>query len=59
MVISAADGNYSDITSTGLVRSALTGSFELPALPAAATHIYLFFGSIDHRDYSESVCFEV
>ena len=59
MVISAADGQYSDITVTGLVRSALGGSFELPALPVAATHIYLFFGSIDHRDYSESVCFEV
>lgn len=59
MVISAADGHYSEITTTGLVRSALTGSFELPAQPVAATHVYLFFGSLDRRDYSESVCFEV
>ena len=59
MVISAVDGNYSEITATGLVRKALKGSFKLPDLPAAATHIYLFFGSKDHQDYSESVCFEV
>jgi len=59
LVISAADGNYSDITATGIVRNALTGSFELPAQPVAATHIYLFFSSLDRRDYSESVCFEV
>lgn len=59
MVISAGDGNYSEIKVTGIERNALSGSFELPALPAAATHIYLFFGSKDHRDYSESVCFEV
>lgn len=59
MVISAAEDQYSKITATGIERNALGGSFELPALPAGATHIYLFFGSIDHRDYSESVCFEV
>ena len=59
IVISAAEGHYSVITVTGLVRSDLKGSFELPALPVAATHIYLFFGSKDHQDYSESFCFEV
>ena len=59
MVLSAADGKYSDITATGLVRDALKGSFELPQLPVSATHIYLFFASQDHTDYSESVCFEV
>jgi len=59
IIISAADGQYSDITATGIRREALNGSFELPALPIAAKHIYLFFGSIDHRDYSESVCFEL
>jgi len=59
MAISAADGQYSDIVETGILRGQLNGSFELPELPTPATHIYLFFGSKDHRDYSESVCFEV
>ena len=59
MAISAGDGQYSDIVETGILRDQLNGSFELPELPAPATHIYLFFGSKDHRDYSESVCFEV
>ena len=59
MVISGADGHYSEITATGLERRALGGRFELPVLPAPATHIYLFFGAKDRRDYSESVCFEV
>jgi hypothetical protein len=59
MVISAADGHYSEIAGTGIVRMALGGSFELPLLSIAVTHIYLFFGSKDRRDYSESVCFEV
>lgn len=63
MLVSAADGEYSEITETGLTRSQLGGSFELPdttMLPAPGpVHLYLFFGSKDHRDYSESVCFEV
>lgn len=59
LVVSAGDGNYSDILETGIVRGQLNGSFELPQLPSPTTHIYLFFGSKDHRDYSESVCFEV
>lgn len=59
MVISAADGNYSEITGTGITRLALGGSVELPQLSSPATHIYLFFASKDKRDYSESVCFEV
>jgi len=59
MVISAADGKYSDILATGILRGQLNGSFELPALPAPATQIYLFFGSKDRRDYSESACFDV
>ena len=59
MVISAADGHYSELTYTGIVRLDLNGSFELPNLPIAATHLYLFFGSKDRRDYSESICFEV
>ena len=59
MFISAADGKYSAITATGIVRGALNGSFELPEPYKAATHIYLFFTSQDRRDYSESVCFEI
>ena len=59
MVISTVGGIYSDITDTGIVRSDLNGSFELPVKPNAATHIYLFFASRDRSDYSESVCFEI
>ena len=59
MVITSVDGQYSDITTTGIERIALTGSFELPGQLAIATHVYLFFGARDRRDYSESVCFEV
>jgi len=59
MFISAADGSYSELTYTGIVRLDLNGSFELPQLPIAATHLYLFFGSKDRQDYSESVCFEI
>ena len=59
LVISAADGKYSAIMETGIVRGDLNGSFELPENYKAATHIYLFFTSQDHRDYSESICFEI
>jgi len=59
MVVSASDCQYSDITATGITKGNLMGSFELPELSSEATHIYLFFGSKDRRDYSESVCFEV
>jgi len=59
MVISVADGQYSDITVTGITRNELNGSFELPVKPLNATHIYLFFESKDQRNYSESVCFEI
>ena len=61
MVISEADGQYSELKATGLVRGLLGGSFELPSVPQAPSpmHIYLFFASNDRRDYSESVCIEV
>ena len=59
MVISSGDGEYSDISETGILRGQLSGSFELPELSSEASHIYLFFGSRDHRDYSDSVCFEI
>lgn len=59
MVISAAEGHYSDITDTGLMRKSLGGSFELPELEVPATHLYLFFESLDQRYYSDSVCLEI
>jgi len=59
LVISAANGSYSAITETGILRGHLTGSFELPQMPKSATHIYLFFNSQDHINYSDSICFEV
>jgi len=59
MVVSAGAGLYSALLETGIVRNALHGSFELPALAAPATHIYLFFGSNDKQEYTESVCFDI
>ena len=59
MFISAGDGLYSEITATGNLRGNLNGSFELPEMPKAAAHIYLFFTSQDRRNYSESVCLEI
>ena len=59
MAVSAADGHYSAMTSTGLLRSAKNGSFTLPEKPADATHVYLFFASQDGMDYTESVCFQI
>lgn len=59
MVISAGNGTFSYLTSTGLTRGAANGSFELPVIPAEATHLYLFFASADKKDYSVSVCFEI
>ena len=59
MVISAGEGKYSDMKDTGLVRGNLGGTFELPALASPATHVYLFFNSLDQRYYSESVCCEI
>ena len=59
MVISAAEGSYSELTATGILRKNLMGTFELPSLPHPATHIYLFFASMDRSYYSVSVCYEV
>jgi len=59
MMIVASNNKYSYLTPTGLVRGTMDGSFELPAQPKAATHIYLFFASTDKKDYTGSVCFEI
>lgn len=63
MVISSRDGEFSDITPTGIIREDLGGIFSLPDAPMPQSpgpmHLFLFFASRDYRDYSESVCFEV
>ncbi|HET6556791.1 MAG TPA: hypothetical protein VFG54_05715 [Prolixibacteraceae bacterium] len=56
MVISAGEGSFSEMMATGIKRVDLGGTFELPELALTATHIYLFFESLDQRFYSESVC---
>jgi len=65
MMISATDGQYSELTATGLLRKNLAGTFELPVTPCPAPsapctlHLYLLFASKDRRDYSVSMCFEI
>jgi hypothetical protein len=55
MVVSYADGKFSSVTTTGLKRSDLQGSFKLPIKPANATHFYLFMASSE--EYSGSCAF--
>jgi hypothetical protein len=59
MVISSGEGYYSAMVATGLTRGDQVGTFELPELPVPATHIYLFFESLDQRYYSDSICLEI
>jgi hypothetical protein len=59
MMVSYVNGVYSVLSPSGLKRSAQSGSFTLPVKPVDATHVYLFFASIDKLDYTESVCFEI
>ena len=59
MVISTANGKFSQVTASGIVRGTKNGSFALPQLPIAVTHVYLFMASQDRKDYSESVCVEI
>lgn len=59
LVIASGDGEYSAIQSTAIRRGEMAGSFELPELKTPVTHLYLFFGSLDKRHYSESCCYEV
>lgn len=56
LVIVAGEGIFSDIKATGIRRGLNNGTFEIPELQATITHLYLFFGSLDKRNYSESVC---
>jgi hypothetical protein len=57
MVVSFADGKFSQLTATGIVRSDLQGSFKLPPKPVNATHVYLFMASSDKEEYSGSCAF--
>jgi len=57
MVVSIGEGVYSEILNTGLLRGLWGGNFEMPVIPASATHVYLFFASRDRRSYSASECF--
>jgi hypothetical protein len=57
MAISFADGKFSQVTATGIVRNALQGSFNLPLKPVNATHVYLFMASTDREEYSGSCAF--
>lgn len=59
MAISSVNDEYSPILSTGIIRGDLQGSFLLPVLKAEATHLFLFFASIDRTTFSTSVCFEI
>jgi hypothetical protein len=59
MIVSYADGKFSKVTATGIVRSALNGSFQLPLKPVNASHLYLFMASSDKEEYSESICFGI
>lgn len=59
LVISYGQGLFSLVKNTGIKRGDLKGSFELPELKAVATHVYLFFASLDRTQYSESICFDL
>lgn len=59
MAISSAEGKYSSITPTGILRGATNGSFELPPQPSAFTHTYLFFASRNREEYTQSMCFQI
>lgn len=59
MVISSTGDAFTEVLATNIRRKDLGGEFELPAINVSIKYIYLFFGSRDRKEYSESVCFEV
>jgi hypothetical protein len=59
MAFSSNGRIYSEILATGIHRSTLGGTFQLPELHFPATHLWLFFASEDKEGYSESQCFEL
>lgn len=59
LALSAGEGKYSDLIETGITRGQLKGSFTLPDIEAQTSHLYLFFGSRDRKNYSDSRCVEI
>lgn len=59
MVISYGEGIYSDIKATAIHRGENGGTFEPYELETSTSHLFLFFGSLDRRHYSPSICFEL
>ncbi|MBC8004057.1 MAG: hypothetical protein H7X84_01175 [Verrucomicrobia bacterium] len=59
MVISSDGVKFSLLTSTGLLRKDLQGTFELPLLAAQPGYLYLFFRSEDRREFSASRGFKI
>ena len=59
MTVSGNATHYSDVLATGLHRSDLRGTFELPFRPLNVTHVFLYFASRGGQDFSDSMCFEV
>ena len=59
MLVSFTGDAFTDAMATNIRRKDLGGEFELPAINVPITHIYLFFGSRDRKEYSASTCFEV
>jgi hypothetical protein len=59
MAVVSNGQQYSGAIETGLSRSALEGTFELPLKPSDVTLVYLFFAARDGKDYSSSISLEV
>lgn len=59
LMIGYGEGQYSDIKATSIHRGEKSGVFNLPELEVPVSHLFLFFGSLDKRNYSKSICFEL
>lgn len=59
MAVVSNGTQYSGAIGTGLSRSAMEGTFELPLKPANGSLVYLFFAAHDGKDYSASISLEV
>lgn len=63
MAIATNGNKYMEMMATGIERGDAGGIFELPAKPSYHmkdfTHVYLFFGSRDEKDFTASSCFEI
>jgi hypothetical protein len=57
MIITHANGKFSDITASGLKRRDLKGQFALPERPEDPGNFYLFMASENREEYSVSSAF--